>query len=194
MSKPNPSLSIKFTQIHRGKTCFSCEYQEPCAFTWCFYFFEDRERWVKGHLLVASVSVWDRSTRPSQQLHWLGPQPCCAWGPVWGFQGWKPDSPWAVSTVARLLVPKLTSSRLGQKFQYNAAPHLKQILFSMMEIVSYQSRKQDEWWWEWDRKAVRVVEYILAAKERQAGWGQILAFQGRILMRIPTRQKWSIKS
>lgn len=44
MSKPNPSLLIKFTQIHRGKTCFSCEYQEPCAFTWCFSFFDDRER------------------------------------------------------------------------------------------------------------------------------------------------------
>lgn len=44
--------------------------------------------------------------------------------------GWNPDSPWAASIVARLLVPKLTSSRLSQKFQYNAAPHHNQILFS----------------------------------------------------------------
>ena len=47
MPKPNPSLSIKFTQIHRAKTRFSCEFQEPCAFTWCFSFFEDKERRVK---------------------------------------------------------------------------------------------------------------------------------------------------
>lgn len=47
-SKPNPSLSIKFIEIHRRKTPFSCEYQQPCAFIWCFSFFEDRERWVKG--------------------------------------------------------------------------------------------------------------------------------------------------
>lgn len=82
MSKPNPPPSIKFSQIHRGKTCFSCEYQEPCTFSWCFSIFEDKGRW-RALLPTASVSVWERLTVPSQQLQWLGPPACCAWGPAW---------------------------------------------------------------------------------------------------------------
>lgn len=168
MSKPNPSLSIKFTQIHSRKTCFSCEYHEPCGFTWFLLFWGQRK--VGASSCDQCFSVGQVYTAITAAAVMGTTSLLCTGASL----GCKPDSPWAVSTVARLLVPQLTSSQLSQKFQYNAAPHLKQILFSIMAlcvILFCQSTKQNEWWWEWDRKAVWVVECILTAKEWWAGWG-----------------------